>query len=1028
MRGAADPAEHREVHRVPVRLLVSSGAGSVALGQTRDLSLEGFFLAMDRPPPPGSELPVSLALPDDRSPMMVRARVARHSLGGAGFHLVDLDGEQRRRLRRVVGELTAAEGTRSAVLAAHSDPAVGQALDGEHSAALLERAAASSAEVTVIPADRAERLAARLVERHADGSLELSLGEPGAVSAGENILVLLTLDFVSWSFDANVRAVNGAQLLLPPVGLLHCSERRSTDRMDVAAETELVLPRPWSPDETLRWPVCERSPSGLSFRADADTCSLVPGAALQGATLRSLRDGVEPLESPIVKHLTLVEPAHGAPWVRVGVAFGVKRRAPSRSPGEVPPGNAMSTLAGRVASLVTGAWSRIVRSPEDDSQALRIVRFPNRRGQEVVGLLNRTPLDEERVVAPLVVLFPGYGERKERLSGLCTTLIDGFARQGHPLAVLRIDGTNNLGESAKDAGCEADGRHTRNYTIGGAVDDLLGALDWAEISPWFEPSDVIVVSTSFGSVAARHALAQRDAAGVGLWVSYMGAADAQDAILHVSGHVDILGNHRAGIRNGPITLAGCMVDADRFCDDAVAIGASSLEDSRRDLAAIEADVVWIVGKHDGWMDPRRVDDIMSVESESERQVVVFEGGHLPASGEVAARQFQAIASRIHRWLHRTPLPARPPLTARLQAAAEPEWARVRRAGVGDRAGFWRSYLLGEGSLGFDVLALAEPYRAFMERQVDLLDVAGQRVLDVGTGTGNALAEIQRRGPLELRGLDLVPEALARARERVGPDVALQALDIDGNPNTALARWLRGELSGLAELGRRIPGVHSRFVTALQAVYGPTLHAALRGADVDAHFEARRAGLGENDACTFAELALLTRVAAGRVPRNEVLAQLRRLPQQALPPEGGLPCRAARFDRVLLSLVLSYLRHPEDCLAEIYRVLAPGGQLVLSSMRRGSDMSTLFLDLVSTLERCDEADLPPGADRQELLGSARRFADSAAQLYRLEEEGLFQFHSEAELMEAAARAGFVDLHVVSSFGQPPQAIVVRCRRP
>lgn len=1024
----ADAVENREVHRVPVRLLVSSGAGSVALGQTRDLSLEGFFLAMDRPPPPGSELPVSLALPDGQAPMLVRARVARHSNGGAGLHFVELDADRRRRLRRVVGELTAAEGTRSAVLAAHAEATVGQALDGQPAAELLERAVASAAEVTVIPAERAERLAARLVERHSDGSLELSLGEPGAVRAGENILVLLTLDFVSWSFDSHVRTARGARVLIPPVELLHCSERRSTDRIDVAADTELVFPRPWDPRAELRWPVCERSPGGLSFRAEPETCSLVPGAALQGASLRSLRDGVEALESAVVKHLTLVEPAGGAPWVKVGLAHGVKRRAPSHSAGETPSSGTLSAFAGKVADLVSGTWHRIVRPADDPKTAFRVVRFPNRRGQELVGLLNRTPMDEERVIAPLVVLFPGYGERKERLSGLCTTLIDGFARQGHPLVVLRIDGTNNLGQSAKDPGCEVEGRHTRNYTISGAVDDLLGALDWAETSPWFQPSDVIVVSTSFGSVAARHALAHNDAAGVGLWVSYMGAPDAQDAILHVSGHVDILGNHRAGIRSGPITLAGCMVDADRFCDDAVAIGAANLEDARRDLAAIEADVVWIVGEHDGWMDPRRVEDIMSVQARGDRQVVFFEGGHLPSSGSVAAGQFQAIGSRIHRWLHRTPLPARPPLTSRLLVAAEPEWARVRRTGVGDRAAFWRSYLLGEDRLGFDVLALAEPYRAFVRTQIDLLEPAGQRVLDLGAGTGNALAEIARCGPLELQGADLVPEALARARERVDSSVSLQALDIDGNPNTALARWLRGELSGLPELGRRLPGVHSRFVQAVQDVYGPELHAALRGADVDAYLEARRAGLGENDAATFAELALLCRVAAGRIPRVEADRQLRYLPHLALPLEGGLPWRDGRFDRVLLSLVLSYLKHPEDCLSEVHRVLAPGGGLVVSSMRRGSDMSTLFLDLVSTLERCPEGALPPGRDRQELLSSARRFADAAAQLYRLEEEGLFQFHSEGELCELVRRAGFVDPDVISSFGQPPQAIVVRCRRP
>ncbi len=1021
------PAENREVHRVPVRLLVSSGAGSVALGETRDLSLEGFYLAMDSPPPPGSELPVALTLPDGEAPMAVRAHVARHAPGGAGLRFVELTPGQRRRLRKVVGELTAAEGTRSAVLAAHAAATEGQILGGEEAAALLERAVASGTEVTVIPADRPERYGGQLSARRRDGSLELSLAEPGSVRPEEEILVLLTLDFVSWSFPSRAAKGRRGRLVLPPVAQLHCSDRRSTDRMDASRDTVLVLPRPWIPGADLRWTLCERSPSGLSFRAEPANCALVEGAPLAGAQLHG-PDGVEELESAVVKHLTLVEPPGQLPWVKVGVAHGVRRQAPTQRAGEDVISGRITAIADRVADLFTGAWQRVVGAPDPSESAFRVVQLPNRRGQQVVGLLNRTPSGDERLTAPLVILFPGYGHRKERLSGLCTTLLDGFARRGHPLAVLRIDGTNNLGESEKDPGCEEEGRHTRNYTISGAIDDLLGALDWARSNPWVTPSDVIVVSTSFGSVAARQALARRDADAVGLWVSYMGAPDAQDAILHVSGHVDILGNHRAGILNGTITLAGCMVDADRFCEDAVAIGAASLDDARRDLANIGADVVWIVGEHDAWMDPRRVQDVMSVAAGGEREVVHFDGGHLPSSGAVAARHFQAIASRVHRWVHRSPLPARPPRLGRLAAAAEPEWARVRRADVGDRAGFWRSYLLGEGTLGFDVLALAAPYRDFVRAEVDALQPEGVRVLDLGAGTGNALTEILGRGPLELQGADLVPEALARARTRVGPGVELHAIDADGGPLTAMRRWLAGELHGLPELARRVPGVGSGFVAALQGVYSAELHAVLRGAELDALDAARRAGLGESDAAVFADLALLARVASGRLDRAAALRDLRRLPAEALPLEGGLPWRDGRFDRVLISLVLSYLRHPEDCLSEARRVLAPGGRLVVSSMRCGSDMSSLFLDLVRTLQDCDPADLPPGSDREELLTSARAFADSAARLYRLEEEGLFQFHSADELLALVRRAGFVDAEATLAFGAPPQAVIVSCRRP
>jgi hypothetical protein len=47
---------------------------------------------------------------------------------------------------------------------------------------------------------------------------------------------------------------------------------------------------------------------------------------------------------------------------------------------------------------------------------------------------------------------------------------------------------------------------------------------------------------------------------------------------------------------------------------------------------------------------------------------------------------------------------------------------------------------------------------------------------------------------------------------------------------------------------------------------------------------------------------------------------------------------------------------------------------------------------------------------------------------LEERGTFRFYDEAELCELLDRAGFVDLTIKRSFGDPPQAIIAACRRP
>jgi len=143
--------------------------------------------------------------------------------------------------------------------------------------------------------------------------------------------------------------------------------------------------------------------------------------------------------------------------------------------------------------------------------------------------------------------------------------------------------------------------------------------------------------------------------------------------------------------------------------------------------------------------------------------------------------------------------------------------------------------------------------------------------------------------------------------------------------------------------------------------------------------------------------------------------------------GGLPFPAASFDRVGMSLVLSYLSHPEDLLFEIRRVLRPGGELVLSSMVRDADTSALFNACVSAIQGAPAEALGGEERREPLLVAARHMLDVASELFRLEEEGHYRFYDADELTERLAIAGFEVLSTWGGFGQPAQAVVVRCRR-
>ncbi len=1036
MIGAEAPSlgeDQRRIHRVDVRLLVSQGGGSRPLGETRDLSLDGFFLDTDRPLPEGSRLTLLLSL-DARTEVAVDAEVVRTVPGGMGLQFRSVSPKARRQLRRFVAGVTSVDGTRRTARALLDGEAEGgEPLEGAAVKALL--IAASGAGMAVVPEGRPVQVDGTLA---VDGdALSLQTATAAELRIGEPAVGLLTHDFVSWSFDTRVLEVSAeaARLALPQQ--LLCSERRSTDRQLIAGSTRLALPRPWRPEEVLQFAVLERSAGGFSFRADPASCQLAPGGALEGARLEGISGGVERLESAVVKHITLVEPPGRATWLKVGVSHGVRRTAPPvrRAQEAARRPWLLESLAGgwqKLAAITGLLWHRARRRAQGEVEAsFEVVRFPNARGLEVVGLLNRAFPEEAGAEVPLVLIVPGYGGRKETLSALAGTLVDNFRRHHQNVAVLRIDCTDNLGESACAPGNAAEGRRNLKFTTSGQVADITAALAWARTNGTLKPSKVVLITSSFASVAGRVALTRPECADISLWVSYMGAADAQDSILQVAGHVDIVGNHRRGIPNGVITLAGCMVDGDHFCRDLEELGAGSLDDARRDMASIRQDILWISGRHDAYMDRRRIDDVLSVSAPGGRELLEFDSGHLPRSGAAALEQFACLAENIHHHLHGSRIQGRVPALGWLAANAEEEWTRVRRRDLSDRRDYWHDYLLGGGGLGFDVLMHADSYRELMALHAGWLDPAGQRVLELGAGTGNLQTWLAEAPPSRLVAADLVPEALAvaelKARE-LGLALETVQADLEGTPRLALRRWLRGELAGLDELGRRIPGVHRAFMERLASHYGPELHALLRGAEGDAVGIARAMGLGNTDAELLAEIALLCRVEAGRLPEEDAREALRRLPASLLDSHGGLPWEEASFDRVSASLLLSYLRHPDDLLSEAFRVLRPGGLLVASTLRRDADLSTVYLDLVHTLEGCAEDELPAGLGRDELLDATRTMADQAAELMRREEEGQFVFWSPAGFERLLQQAGFVDVEVRLAFGSPGQVVLARGRKP
>ncbi len=121
------------------------------------------------------------------------------------------------------------------------------------------------------------------------------------------------------------------------------------------------------------------------------------------------------------------------------------------------------------------------------------------------------------------------------------------------------------------------------------------------------------------------------------------------------------------------------------------------------------------------------------------------------------------------------------------------------------------------------------------------------------------------------------------------------------------------------------------------------------------------------------------------------------------PFKRLPFEDNTFDKICCSLLISYLTDPPQLIAELYRVLRPGGSLVLSSMKPFCDLSQIYKEFV--VEEKPEEDIE----------RARNLISAAGGIRTKEEQGHYIFFTKEELVELLKNAGFHRLQGFRSFG-------------
>ncbi|MFI5367720.1 MAG: PilZ domain-containing protein [Spirochaetia bacterium] len=689
------------------------------------------------------------------------------------------------------------------------------------------------------------------------------------------------------------------------------------------------------------------------------------------------------------------------------------------------------------------------------------VRFPDRAGHEICALLNATEL---RVKAPVVIVPSAYGKKKEAFAPLVATLLASFWSEGKNVVTLRYDGINRPGESHQDETHPKRGYEMLSYRISQGFGDLQAALDFVRDNPYFIAEKVIVVSFSMAGIDVRRLLSRDEDAGVDYWVNVMGVPAAQTTLRNILGGIDIISNYRLGIPNGIIGLLGHLIDMDITAADLVDRKYAFLTDARLDMSRIAIPALWIYGVYDKWVDMDEVKDLMSVKARGSRELLEIPTGHNLRTSDDAIQTFKLITSSIYEKLHGSRIVARDPWNEEMMRVLTAERERLQSQAAPPLAEYWRGYLIGNerNAVGYDFYRNIPEFTDFFRTQAKCLSLGSAEVIaDLGCGTGIFLEElldfIARNGEQisarEITAVDLVPDALDKTRAKCEKiveknpglrNISFRYVQKNLEPNRLIpvARFIESDPPSLESLRNRIEGLSGKILDRLIENASPALYAVMRGSDPEA-MSVLEASLDPEELRVVREFNRAARFLQNRLGPQDIKPERReaQIPRTSMRTSDlrfeilsfgdydttlslGFP--ESHYTRIVASLFISYLQNPDYALAECHRMLKPGGILVVSTMKPDSDISTMFTNYIRKVLTPNCPEEGEKTDESAVVG-ARAMLNEAAGLFELEEDGFFKFYTSKELENMLSSAGFVEIVVLSSMGNPPQALVATARK-
>ncbi len=381
-----------------------------------------------------------------------------------------------------------------------------------------------------------------------------------------------------------------------------------------------------------------------------------------------IRGGAKTIHTGPAKvcHLTPMSEENGKRLIKVGISLGSQPQRPDCQVERID-----------LKKIKTELSNGILKSQQNGITSPFSVQFQNNEGETLAGLLNTTFGEKVDHSVPLVIIPPGYGQRKESAALLAQILIHTFIKQGKDLAVLRFDFTRTVGESYTDQEGEHEGSEYLTFTFSQAVEDIKAAIQFGEENSYFNVSDITLLSSCFASPVVRRVLTEEVSDKVGLWLNFFGVTSPADWFSRFSDGNDLLSEFQSGIRKGIVSFSDSLVNMDRLNEDLVENNLASFEDAMREMQQINIPVTWICGdSQESANEVKEIRKLMTLPATAPRKMIRLDTQQLHFQHVKATPSFYLITQELFAHLHGKKVSPSVPDPEDFKELHKKEWARL----------------------------------------------------------------------------------------------------------------------------------------------------------------------------------------------------------------------------------------------------------------------------------------------------------------------------------------------------------------